>query len=86
MILKNKWFYFGKIPAKWDEEETLPGWEPGWYFRIFLNEDIEEFHIEDTCGRMVPLSFDNLFKLQQVLVKVQNELLTTLIGAPNPHA
>jgi len=86
MKVNNKWFYFGKIPLEhMEEHDGQEGWEEGYYFRIAIDTENEEFKVEDTCGRVVPLCFENLFEFQQVLAKVQGELLSTLIGAPNPN-
>ena len=83
MEIKNKLFYFGKIPNDIIKELAFPeGWTEPYYFRIRVDGKDEEIKVEDTCGRMVPFNWYDIWQFQQTLTQVQNELLTSLIGAP----
>jgi hypothetical protein len=82
MNVTNKFFYFGKINPDW-ADTTPDGWEDGWYFRFVIDTANEEVHLEDTCGRYVPLCWSNMYETLAVLAKVQNELLVSVIGAPH---
>ena len=84
MIVSNRYFYFGKIPSE-NIEETPAGWEPGWYYRVVIHTMCEEISIESNVGMSVPIQFDSMFELSQVLNKVSHELVSSLLGAPNPN-
>ena len=82
MIVKNKYYYFGAIPDLPWYEETPEGWEPGWYYRIRISPEDEEIKIEDTNNRMVPLPFEAMYSLRQVLNKIQDHLINSILGVP----
>lgn len=80
--VKNHTFYFGKVTDR-DEVVGYPiGWQKGWDFRVTIDTDNEQIEIEDTCNRMVPVSFDNLWELVKTLHSVQDEIVASVIGAP----
>ena len=84
MDVNNKYFYFGKMSPEVMEMMDVPdGWEDGWCFRIRIDTEEEEIKIEDCCNRMVPMAFNDLYQFIGILQKVQNELITSLVGAPN---
>jgi hypothetical protein len=79
--IKLHTFYFGKIDPKNDWEDSEPeGWEPGWYYRVVIKEDVGEIHIEDTCGRFFPLQWQSLLLLQKTLNNVGAELIRSILG------
>ena len=84
---KNKYFYFGKQsptdPDLTEFEGDQDGWEDGWNYRIVVDAEFECLEIENRFGDDVTVSFDSLWQLTQTLNKVQAELVTSLIGAPN---
>jgi hypothetical protein len=82
ITVKNKYHYFGKTPADY-EEEAKEGWEPGWYFRIVIETNAEDIRVEDCLGRYVPINFTAINELTQVVQKVQQEIICAVVGAPN---
>lgn len=84
MDVKNEYFYFGEVPVEFqNSHETPEGWKENYYYRVKIKTTLEEINIEDTCGRYVPFQFRDMFYLQTALARTQQELLTSLIGAPN---
>lgn len=83
MNLKNHTYYFGRIPADRNyAEESLLGWEPGFYFRFTIPRlGDDQINFEDTCDRMVPFNFENLCEMRDTLNKIINDIAVASVGA-----
>jgi len=79
MTIKNHTFYFGKSEVERNEN----GWEPGWDFRLVIEEDAGEVLIEDSCGRYVPVVFQDIHKLKKAIAAVERELIDSVLGEWN---
>lgn len=79
--VQNHMFYFGK-DTYGDEDSPPTGWVKGWYFRVLIDTEGEMIKLEDTCGRHIPISFENIWELIKTLHSVQDELVASLIGMP----
>ena len=75
LMIKKHTFYFGK-----SDYEGKEGWEAGWDFRILINEDNGEIHIEDTCGRSLPMVWQDIHKLKKAIASVERELISSCLG------
>lgn len=82
-MTNNHTFYFGKVPPEHLEihnESSPKGWEPGWYYRLRIVDDDQEIKIEDSCGRMVPIPWNQLFTLEKAFIAVVDELAARTFG------
>jgi len=79
----NHTFYFGKVPPEYQDmhNEDLPeDWEPNWYYRLRIVDEDQEIKIEDSCGRMVPIAWNQLFTLEKAFIAVVDELAARTFG------
>ena len=79
MKTTNNVFYL----AKNDVVAANDSWEGGYEYRVVIAPSKEHITIEHHKGKKVSIPFSNTWELNQVLGKVQNEIITSLIGAPN---
>lgn len=87
MQVKSKYFYFGKVPAEQDTVEFPEGWEPGWYYRFFIDDELEDIIVEEMYGvGKTHIAFSDVWEFTQTLNKVQQEIICASIGAPIPNA
>ncbi len=80
-MTNNHTFYFGKVPPEYQDmhNESVPeGWEKDWYYRLRIAD--EEIEIEDSCGRMVPIPWNQLFTLEKAFIAVVDELAARTFG------
>lgn len=85
MNFVNKYFYFGKVEDEFVENFGMDypdGWEEGYFFRIRIDEDNLEIKVEDSCGRMVPLSFNDIHSFISTLKNVEKEIVEVVTGIP----
>lgn len=70
-------FYFGLVPDEFVEDHALgcpEGWEPDFYYRIRVVDSDEEIKVEDSCGRMVPFTFQDIKLLRKALKDAKESL------------
>jgi hypothetical protein len=79
MQVTNKYYYFGRN----DATERVDGWEEGWDCRFIIDAANEEIIIEEIATGSTHIPFHYMWQFGQVFGKVQNEVITSLIGAPN---
>lgn len=87
-MIENKTYYFSKADNKYGEvtEESLtPNWTEPYYLRIRVDTRDMEIKFEDTCGRMVPVCFDQLHEMRDTLTKIITTLQQELIGEPKGY-
>ena len=77
-MFKNHTYCFGKIPEEYRENE----YDDEYYFRFEIDENAMEVRFKDTCDRMVPVNFENLYDMHTVLTKMIIEIQQQVIGAP----
>lgn len=58
-------------------------WVDGFATRITIHSETENFSIETIEGMVATLPISHMWELHQTLGKVQNEVITSVIGAPN---
>ncbi len=71
------YYYFGEVADEYkgDHWESMPkDWLENTYFRIRVDYADEEIKLEDSCGRMVPFSFENIKELRKVLKTVRKDI------------
>lgn len=67
--------YFGKIKkANWDSEDfiTLGKKEKHFYYEVESGHD--DTHINDTCGRTIPIDKEHLSELINALINIEARL------------
>jgi len=68
-------FYFCPVPEEFREDHAAElsnsNWNPDYYFRIRVVYGEEKIKIEDSCGRMVPLCFDQMKGLRRALKTIK---------------
>lgn len=84
MNLKNHTYYFGKVPERYKEDMSslTPKWNADYYYRFRIDAREEEVKFEDSCGRMVPLSFEHLYEFHKTFDRLLYEMQANLIGEP----
>lgn len=88
MNLYQKYFYFGEhVTEKLEEDELLVGWGDALHeYRFHIDEVNEEVLLESQSGDRMAIPFDAMYQAIVALQSVQASLLSSLVGAPNPHA
>lgn len=79
MNVKNSKFYFTKNAAV----ETNLDWSEEYDYRVLIDTEHEQIVIQAVSGVEVALPISSMWYFTQVIGKVQNEVITSLIGAPN---
>lgn len=67
-------YYFSKIPKEYRGEGITPNFRPDYYFRFRLVESEKEVKFEDTCNRVVPISYSNLKEMKKTLKKLIKDI------------
>jgi hypothetical protein len=79
MTIETHTIYFGKQDPTGTTSQPKD-WEPGWDFRIRIVEEEGEIKIEDSCGRVVPMMWQDIHKLQTALNTVTGEIHKSVLG------
>jgi hypothetical protein len=79
--MTHKYYYFGKAISE-SASNIMPrtDWVPDWHYRIKVQEQGSFLILEDTHERYMPISFNKLSELQDVLTSLKGDLITDLVG------
>jgi len=78
--MDNKYYYFGKALPNCTNVMPRGEWVPGWHYRIKVQREGSFLHLEDTHERYLPIQFDKLSDLQDVLTTIKKDLVSSLVG------